>query len=100
MWYGVWIWIWIVFFCLPLFVNHPHQQSVIYLLHTLTPHHTLHYTALLYIVLHCTALLQVHAELALIGAASAESRARRILFGLGFDGEMQTRPTRFFSGGA
>ena len=41
----------------------------------------------------------MHAELALIGAASAESRARRILFGLGFDGEMQTRPTRFFSGG-
>jgi len=46
-----------------------------------------------------THLFQVHAELALIGAASAESRARRILFGLGFDGEMQTRPTRFFSGG-
>jgi len=46
-----------------------------------------------------TRLGEVHAELALIGAASAESRARRILFGLGFDGEMQTRPTRFFSGG-
>lgn len=42
---------------------------------------------------------EVHAELAVIGAASAESRARRILFGLGFDAEMQTRPTKFFSGG-
>ena len=46
-----------------------------------------------------TRLGEVHAELAVIGAASAESRARRILFGLGFDGEMQTRPTKFFSGG-
>jgi ATP-binding cassette subfamily F protein 1 len=46
-----------------------------------------------------TRLGEVHAELAIIGAASAESRARRILFGLGFDAEMQTRATKFFSGG-
>ena len=46
-----------------------------------------------------TRLGEVHAELAVIGAASAESKARRILFGLGFDAEMQMRPTRFFSGG-
>jgi len=46
-----------------------------------------------------TRLGEVHAQLAAIGAASAESRARRILFGLGFDGEMQTRATKFFSGG-
>jgi ATP-binding cassette subfamily F protein 1 len=46
-----------------------------------------------------TRLGEIHAELAVIGAASAESRARRILFGLGFDAEMQTRPTKFFSGG-
>jgi ATPase subunit of ABC transporter with duplicated ATPase domains len=46
-----------------------------------------------------TRLGEIHAELAVIGAASAESRARRILFGLGFDAEMQVRPTKFFSGG-
>jgi len=38
-------------------------------------------------------------ELIAIGAASAEAKARRILFGLGFDGEMQTKPTKMFSGG-
>ena len=38
-------------------------------------------------------------ELNTIGAAGAEAKARRILFGLGFDGEMQTKPTKMFSGG-
>lgn len=42
---------------------------------------------------------EVYQQLANIGAAGAESRARRILFGLGFDAEMQARPTKFFSGG-
>lgn len=42
---------------------------------------------------------EVYEQLSQIGAASSESRARRILFGLGFDAEMQVRPTRFFSGG-
>jgi len=38
-------------------------------------------------------------ELKAIGAAAAESKARRILFGLGFSAEMQMRPTKLFSGG-
>lgn len=42
---------------------------------------------------------EVYEQLANIGAAAAESRARRILFGLGFDAEMQVRPTKYFSGG-
>lgn len=42
---------------------------------------------------------EVHARLDAIGASAAEGRARRILFGLGFDAEMQVRPTQFFSGG-
>jgi ATP-binding cassette, subfamily F, member 1 len=42
---------------------------------------------------------EVHEQLSIIGAASAESKARRILFGLGFDQEMQVRSTKFFSGG-
>lgn len=42
---------------------------------------------------------EIHARLDSIGAAAAEGRARRILFGLGFDAEMQVRPTQFFSGG-
>ncbi len=42
---------------------------------------------------------EVHEALAQIGASSQEARARRILFGLGFDAEMQVRPTKFFSGG-
>jgi len=41
----------------------------------------------------------VYNELNLIGADSADSKARKILFGLGFDVEMQTRPTKSFSGG-
>ena len=42
---------------------------------------------------------EVYEQLAQIGASSAEAKARRILFGLGFDAEMQIRPTRYFSGG-
>lgn len=42
---------------------------------------------------------QIHARLDEIGSSAAEGRARRILFGLGFDAEMQVRPTQFFSGG-
>lgn len=42
---------------------------------------------------------EVHEQLDSIGASSAEAKARRILFGLGFDAEMQVRPTKFFSGG-
>ena len=38
-------------------------------------------------------------ELNTICASAAEAKARRILFGLGFDGEMQTKPTKMFSGG-
>merc|ERR1719183_734033 len=44
-------------------------------------------------------LQEVLDELNTIGASSAEAKARRILFGLGFDGEMQTKPTKMFSGG-
>lgn len=46
-----------------------------------------------------TRLGEVYELLTQINAAASESRARRILFGLGFDAEMQIRPTRFFSGG-
>lgn len=46
-----------------------------------------------------TRLGEVYEQLANIGASSAEARARRILFGLGFDAEMQVRPTKYFSGG-
>jgi ATP-binding cassette subfamily F protein 1 len=42
---------------------------------------------------------EVHMQLDLINASASEARARRILFGLGFDAEMQVRPTQFFSGG-
>lgn len=44
-------------------------------------------------------LTEVYEELQLIGADSAEARARRILAGLGFTREMQDRPTKQFSGG-
>ncbi|OQR74601.1 ATP-binding cassette sub-family F member 1-like [Tropilaelaps mercedesae] len=44
-------------------------------------------------------LNEVYEELQAIGADSAESRARRILAGLGFDKQMQDRPTKQFSGG-
>ena len=44
-------------------------------------------------------LQNVYDELEAIGAEAAESKARRILFGLGFDQEMQTKPTKMFSGG-
>eukprot|EP00607_Mallomonas_marina_P010219 CAMPEP_0182421412 /NCGR_PEP_ID=MMETSP1167-20130531/6794_1 /TAXON_ID=2988 /ORGANISM="Mallomonas Sp, Strain CCMP3275" /LENGTH=871 /DNA_ID=CAMNT_0024598533 /DNA_START=169 /DNA_END=2784 /DNA_ORIENTATION=- len=42
---------------------------------------------------------EVHEALANMNAAASDGRARRILYGLGFDKEMQTRPTRYFSGG-
>ena len=38
-------------------------------------------------------------ELSLMGASSADSKARRILFGLGFPTEWHDRPTKSFSGG-
>jgi len=44
-------------------------------------------------------LKEVYVELDAIGADSAESRARRILSGLGFTTEMQSRPVLHFSGG-
>jgi ATP-binding cassette subfamily F protein 1 len=44
-------------------------------------------------------LKEVHELLAQINASAAEPKARRILFGLGFDAEMQLRPTKYFSGG-
>lgn len=44
-------------------------------------------------------LKEVYVELEAIGAASAESRVRRILAGLGFTTEMQKRPVNHFSGG-
>lgn len=44
-------------------------------------------------------LTEVYEELQLIGADSAEARARRILAGLGFTREMQDRATKQFSGG-
>eukprot|EP01033_Poteriospumella_lacustris_P001512 gene1513-1090_t len=42
---------------------------------------------------------EIYEQLTQINAAASESKARRILFGLGFDGEMQVRPTKYFSGG-
>ena len=44
-------------------------------------------------------LQEVYDELSNIGSDSAEAKARRILYGLGFDVEMQTKPTKMFSGG-
>ncbi|GIY95744.1 ATP-binding cassette sub-family F member 1 [Caerostris extrusa] len=44
-------------------------------------------------------LNEVYEELRIIGADSAEARARRILSGLGFTREMQNRATKNFSGG-
>jgi len=38
-------------------------------------------------------------ELTNMGADSMEAKARRILYGLGFTVEMQTKPTKMFSGG-
>ena len=38
-------------------------------------------------------------QLTNMGADAAESKARRILYGLGFTPEMQTKPTKMFSGG-
>lgn len=42
---------------------------------------------------------EIYEQLAQIGGAAADSKARRILYGLGFDAEMQERATKFFSGG-
>lgn len=44
-------------------------------------------------------LQKVVDELTHMGADAAEAKARRILYGLGFTMEMQTKPTRMFSGG-
>jgi ATP-binding cassette subfamily F protein 1 len=44
-------------------------------------------------------LQQVMEELNNMGADAAEAKARRILYGLGFSVEMQTKPTKMFSGG-
>ncbi|GBN88235.1 ATP-binding cassette sub-family F member 1, partial [Araneus ventricosus] len=44
-------------------------------------------------------LNEIYEELRIIGADSAEARARRILAGLGFTREMQDRATKNFSGG-
>ena len=44
-------------------------------------------------------LAAVYEELEAIGSDTAEAKARRILYGLGFDVEMQTKPTKQFSGG-
>jgi len=44
-------------------------------------------------------LQQVFDQLNQMGADGAEAKARRILYGLGFDIEMQTKPTKMFSGG-
>eukprot|EP00522_Entomoneis_paludosa_P003305 CAMPEP_0172471518 /NCGR_PEP_ID=MMETSP1065-20121228/67857_1 /TAXON_ID=265537 /ORGANISM="Amphiprora paludosa, Strain CCMP125" /LENGTH=1007 /DNA_ID=CAMNT_0013229621 /DNA_START=113 /DNA_END=3136 /DNA_ORIENTATION=+ len=44
-------------------------------------------------------LQQVVDELTNMGADAAEARARRILYGLGFSIDMQTKPTKMFSGG-
>jgi ATP-binding cassette subfamily F protein 1 len=38
-------------------------------------------------------------ELAAMGADAMEAKARRILYGLGFTMDMQTKPTKMFSGG-
>lgn len=44
-------------------------------------------------------LQEIYDELNSIGSDSAEAKARRILYGLGFDIDMQTQPTKKFSGG-
>jgi hypothetical protein len=41
---------------------------------------------------------EIYEQLQNINAASSESKARKILFGLGFNKEMQIRPTKYFSG--
>jgi ABC-type glutathione transport system ATPase component len=44
-------------------------------------------------------LQRVVDELINMGADAAEAKARRILYGLGFSVDMQTKPTKMFSGG-
>jgi len=46
-----------------------------------------------------TRLQEIYEQLSAIGSDTAESKARKILYGLGFDIEMQTKPTKMFSGG-
>lgn len=46
-----------------------------------------------------TRLQEVVDELTITGADAAEAKARRILYGLGFTMDMQTKPTKMFSGG-
>lgn len=41
---------------------------------------------------------EIYEQLQIMNASSSESKARRILFGLGFNKEMQIRPTKYFSG--
>ncbi len=45
------------------------------------------------------ALQLVHQRLAELGSDGAEAKARRILHGLGFNEDMQVKPTKHFSGG-
>jgi len=44
-------------------------------------------------------LQEILEDLNIMGSDAAEAKARRILYGLGFDGEMQTKATKLFSGG-
>jgi ATP-binding cassette subfamily F protein 1 len=44
-------------------------------------------------------LNEVYEQLSTMNASAAEARARRILFGLGFDSQMQEKMTKDFSGG-
>jgi ATP-binding cassette subfamily F protein 1 len=44
-------------------------------------------------------LLEIHEQLRSMGADASEGKARKILHGLGFDEEMQSKATKMFSGG-
>jgi len=44
-------------------------------------------------------LQEILEDLNIMGSDAAEAKARRILYGLGFDGDMQTKATKLFSGG-
>ena len=41
---------------------------------------------------------EIYEQLQSMNASASESKARKILFGLGFNKEMQIRPTKYFSG--
>ena len=43
---------------------------------------------------------EIYEQLQSMNASASESKARKILFGLGFNKEMQIRPTKYFSGTA